>query len=152
MPEIRVLRKGDEGAVRTLILGILNREFSVDQKAYPLTDLEAIQSHYRGPRDTFLIAEVDHRIVGTVAVKEDDEKTALLRRIFVDSAHRGKGLGSRLVEQALAFCRKKGYRQVVFRGTARMEQALSLMRHKGFIEKERIPFGEVEMIHFRLTL
>jgi len=33
-----------------------------------------------------------------------------------------------------------------------MTQALVLMQRKGFVEKERIRLGEVEMIHFHLTL
>ena len=148
---IRPLHKQDEEAVRDLIFSILDEEFSVEQRAYPATDLEAIEKHYRGPRDIFLVAVEDHRIVGTIAVKEDDAKTALLRRIFVDSAYRGKRYGSQLVDQALAFCRKKGYKRVAFRGTASMEKALALMRRKGFVEKERIRFGGVDMIHFNLT-
>ena len=149
---IRPLQKQDEEAVRDLIFSILDEEFSVEKKAYPVTDLDAIEKHYRGPRDIFLVAVEDGRIIGTVAVKEDDAKTALLRRIFVDEIYRGKRYGSQLVDKALAFCREKGYRRVAFRGMASMEKALALMKRKGFLEKERIRFGEVEMIHFNLTL
>lgn len=149
---IRSLQQQDEEAVRDLIFSILNEEFLVEQKVYPVTDLDAIEKHYRGPRDTFLIALEEHRIVGTVAVKEDDVKTALLRRLFVDTAFRGKKYGSQLVDRALAFCREKGYKRVAFRGTASMEKALALMQRKGFTERERVCFGEVEMILLQLSL
>ncbi len=149
---IRPLQQQDGEAVCDLIFSILDEEFSVEKKAYPVTDLDAIEKHYRGPRDIFLVALDDHRIVGTVAVKEDDTKTALLRRLFVDGVYRGKGYGSQLVDQALTFCREKGYKRVAFRGTASMEKALSLMRRKGFKEKERIRFGEVEMVLLNLSL
>ena len=149
---IRPLQSQDEKAVRDLIFSVLDQEFSVEQKAYPATDLDAIETHYRGPRDVFLVALEDRRIVGTVAVKEDDAKTALLRRLFVDRSYRGKRYGSQLVDQALAFCRGKGYKQVAFRGTTSMDKALGLMQRKGFAEKERIHFGEVEMILLKLNL
>ena len=149
---IRPLRSQDEEAVRDLILSILDGEFSVEQKAYPATDLDTIEKHYRGPRDVFLVALEDRRIMGTVAVKEDDAKTALLRRLFVDPAYRGKRYGSQLVDRALAFCRGKGYKRIAFRGTVSMNRALGLMQRKGFTEKERIRFGEVEMILLNLDL
>ena len=149
---IRPLERKDEEAVRDLIASILDEEFALEKMAYPVTDLEAISEHYRGPRDSFFVAVEDGRIVGTVAVKEDDSKTALLRRIFVDASYRGKRFGSQLVERALAFSREKGYKRIVFRGTASMTQALALMQRKGFSEKERIRFGEVEMILLNRSL
>ena len=149
---IRPLQRQDEEVVRDLIFSILDGEFSVEQKAYPLSDLDAIEKHYQGPRDIFLVALENQRIVGTVAVKEDDTKTALLRRLFVDRADRGKRYGSQLVEAALAFCREKGYKRVAFRGTTSMEKARALKRRKGFTEKEKIRFGDVEMILLHLTL
>ena len=149
---IRPFKQEDEKAVKDLILSILDQEFSVEKSAYPPTDLDAIVSHYHGPRDIFLVAVEDNRVIGTAAIKEDDEKTALLRRTFVDAAYRGKRFGSQLVDRALAFCREKGYKRVAFRGTSGMSQALVLIRRKGFKEKARVRLGDTEMIHFNLTL
>jgi len=149
---IRPFDPKDGPAIRDLILTILDQEFSVEKKAYPPTDLDAIEHHYRGPRDIFLVAEEDRRIVGTLAVKEDDTGTALLRRLFVDAAYRGKRIGSQLVDRAIAFCRERGYKRISFRATTGMTKALALMRRKGFEEKEKLAFGEIEMIHFNLPL
>ena len=152
MMKVRPFHAGDEGAVKQLISSILNKEFLLEKKVYSDTDLDMISEVYSGERNVFLIGEVDHRIVGTVAIKEDDRHTALLRRLFVDPAHRGKKYGSCLVEEALAFCREKGYKKVVFRGTVSMSVALRLIQKKGFWETERIHFGEIEMILFSLLL
>jgi len=149
---VRPFRKEDEGAVRQLISAILNKEFFLEKKAYSETDLDTISEVYSGKRNIFLVGEVDHTIVGTAAIKEDDLETALLRRLFIDPTHRGKKYGSQLVDQALAFCRQKGYKKVVFRGTAGMTAATGLIRRKGFLEVERFRFGEIEMIHFSLSL
>ena len=152
MMKVRSFHAGDEDAVKQLISSILNKEFQLEKKIYSDTDLDMISEVYSGERNAFLIGEVDHHIVGTVAVKEDDRHTALLRRLFVDPAHRGKKYGSRLLEEALVFCREKGYKKVVFRGTVSMSVALRLIQKKGFWETERIHFGEIEMILFSLLL
>ena len=150
--KVRSFREEDEAAVKELISSILNREFLFEKKAYSDTDLNMISKVYTGSRNIFLVGELDHQIIGTVAVKEDDRDTALLRRVFVDPAYRGKKFGSRLVDEALQFCRQRGYKKVVFRGTTGMSAAISLIQKKGFSEIERIHFGEVEMIHFALNL
>jgi len=150
--KVRSFREGDEAAVKELVSTILNREFLLEKKAYSDTDLNMISKVYTGSRNIFLIGEVDDQIIGTAAVKEDDRDTALLRRVFVNPAYRGKKFGSRLVDEALQFCRQQGYKKVVFRGTTGMSAAISLIRKKGFSEIERLRFGEVEMIHFALNL
>ena len=152
MMKVRSFHAGDEDAVKQLISSILNKEFQLEKKIYSDTDLDMISEVYSGERNAFLIGEVDHHIVGTVAVKEDDRHTALLRRLYVDPAHRGKNYGSRLLEEALVFCREKGYKKVVFRGTVSMSVALRLIQKKGFWETERIHFGEIEMVLFSLLL
>lgn len=149
---IRPFGEGDEQAVQRLISSILDKEFQLEKKAYSDTDLNMILKVYSGDRNIFLVGEVDHKIIGTVAIKEDDRGTALLRRLFVDPAYRGKKYGSRLVDDALQFCRAQGYKKVVFRGTVGMAAAMGLIRKKGFLEVERISFGDVEMIHCALRL
>ena len=57
-----------------------------------------------------------------------------------------------MVDEALSFCRAKGYKKVVFRGTVGMAAALGLIRKKGFSEAQKISFGEIEMIVFTLSL
>ena len=150
--KVRSFREEDEAAVKELIGSILNREFLLEKGAYSDTDLHMISKVYMGSRNIFLVGELDHQIIGTAAVKEDDPETALLRRVFVDPAYRGKKFGSRLVDEALQFCRQQRYKKVVFRGTTGMSAAISLIQKKGFYEIERIRFGDVEMIHFTLSL
>ncbi len=150
--KVRSFKAEDQQAVKKLITSILDQEFQLERKAYSDTDLNMISETYSGSRNTFLVGEVNQKIIGTVAIKEDDRETALLRRLFIDPAHRGKQYGSQLVDEALTFCRKQGYKKVVFRGSASMSAALALGRKKGFAEVERLPFGPVEMIHLVLQL
>ena len=150
--KVRPFQKKDEEAVRGLISTILNQEFQLEKKAYSDTDLMTVAETYSGKRNIFLVGEEDARIVGTIAVKEDDKATALLRRLFVDPAFRGRKFGTQLVDEALQFCRKQGYKKVVFRGTVGMSAASALIRKKGFLEVERIRFGGIEIIRYGLGL
>ncbi|MBI3312234.1 MAG: GNAT family N-acetyltransferase [Candidatus Omnitrophica bacterium] len=149
---IRPSNSSDAPQIVQLVTSILQKEFSKDQPAYPLEDLQQISTLYSPPNSTFLVAEEDHRIVGTCGVKSDSSKTAILRRLFVDSACRGKGVGSALLERALDFCRQKGYREVVIRTSTRMEGAIRLCCSLGFQEDGRWDLGEVTLVLFRLKL
>lgn len=149
---IRPCVHSDAPRIVELVSGILAREFSADQAAYPVDDLERLSETYRGPNGIFLVAEDAGRIVGTCGVKAEDSHTALLRRLFVEASHRGKGIGRRLLEEAVAFCRKRGFRDVMIQTSARMERAIQLCRAIGFREEGRWALGEVTLVRYRLRL
>ncbi|OGX41435.1 MAG: hypothetical protein A3C53_00480 [Omnitrophica WOR_2 bacterium RIFCSPHIGHO2_02_FULL_68_15] len=149
---IRRFAPADAEAVRSLITGILAAEYAQDQAAYPAADLEKIAAVYGGPREAFLVADDGGRIVGTCAVKQDGETTAILRRFFVATTHRGQGLGVRLVEEAIAHCRTHGYRMIRIRTSGRMAAAIAVCRRHGFQEDERIQLGTVHLIMMSLRV
>ena len=149
---IRPALQTDGAQVVTLITSILAGEFPLDQGAYPADDLERIPETYAGPLNAFLVAEEDHRIVGTCGIKADGTETAILRRLFVDPRCRGKGIGSELLISALNFCRKNGFREIVIRTSTRMEQAIRLCRAQGFQEEGVWDLGQVKLVRFRLKL
>lgn len=150
--QIRKVTKEDVPHVIKLITTILHQEFGKEAKAYPQLDLYTIEHTYGGERDAFFIAEKEGHIVGTAAIKEDDKNTALLRRVFVDPKYRGKGYGKNLINKAIEFCKKHGYRNIYFRGTNRMDTALQLCKKVGFIEKERIDVEDFQIITCNLNL
>ena len=135
-----------------LVTHVLSTEFPADQAAYETQDLVDLAQTYRGPRNAFFVAEEDHRIVGTCGVKADSPETAILRRLFVDSQHRGKGIGSSLLKQALEFCRIQDFREVIIRTSSRMEQAARLCQAVGFKPDGIWSFGPVTLMRYRLPL
>ncbi len=149
---IRPSQPADGPKIAELVSGILQREFPADQSAYPADDLAHITEHYQGPGSAFLVAEEGQRIVGTCGVKEEDSKTAILRRLFVDPAYRGQGVGKDLLKKALEFCRSRGFREVVIRTSSNMEQAIRLCGSLGFKEQGRWTLGAVTLVRFHLKL
>lgn len=134
MVNIRPVQPADAPEVKSLIEGIMGDEFSAARGLYAIHDIDDPAKYYSGSKDIFLVAELDGRVVGTVAIKEDTQKTALLRRIFVRKDFRGQGYGEKLLAKAMEFCFEHDYENVVFRGVDKMQKALKLCLKNGFQE------------------
>jgi len=144
---VRSFRSTDSSGIKSLVTSIMDKEFQAEQEAYRYGDLDDISSAYGSLREKFLVAEEDAKVVGSVGIKEDSASTALLRRLFVHKSHRGRGIGSMLVDVAIDFCKMNGYKHLVFRATSSMKQAVKLLKdNKGFVESEKHPFGSVEIV------
>ncbi len=91
-------------------------------------------------RDGFWIAAEDDEIIGGIAI--DGSRTpeaAQLRFFIVDDAHRGAGLGERLMRTALDFCRDAGHRRVFLTTFAGLHAARELYERHGFTLTEERP-------------
>ena len=149
---IRPVKAGESPAVTALVTGILATEYAADQAAYPADDLAKLSVAYGGPGETFLVAEVRGQIVGTCGVKRDGQTTALLRRLFVDPAARGQGVGLGLVHAAIAHCRAQGYKQIRIRTSDRMTAAIAVCRKLGFHDGEQLSLGPIHLVLMTLRM
>ncbi len=78
------------------------------------SELAAFFTRYDESRDGFWTAAIDGRIQGAIALDGIDagNKGAHLRWFIVSEACQGKGVGKRLIDSALVFCRRREYRSV----------------------------------------
>jgi len=150
--EIRKYHESDAKGVKVLIAKVLSDEYPAEAQAYPTEDLEDISSSYGKLGEAFFVAHLDGKIVGTVGVKQEDRRTALLRRLFVDATQRKKKLGGRLVDRAIEFSREVGYEELIFKTTSTMEDAVQLGEKKGFVPKARLNMGQIDLVKFALYL
>ncbi|QQR36074.1 MarR family transcriptional regulator [Devosia oryziradicis] len=67
------------------------------------------------PSKALWIAEQDGEVAGSVFIIPASEEpgTAQLRMLYTEPAFRGRGIGKRLVEEAVRFSRASGYRRVM---------------------------------------
>ena len=100
----------------------------------------------------FLVLENQGEIIGTVAIKEEDKDTALLRRLFVSPLFRNKGCGKSLVDSAVQFCKKHNYQTIIFQGNEKMIAALRLCAKQGFKEKEAAVIDNLAILRYSLNL
>jgi GNAT superfamily N-acetyltransferase len=150
--KIRKFSSHDEASIQALIKKILADEFPESAHAYPVDDLNDISGSYGKLGEAFFVASQNGNILGTVGIKCDDERTALLRRLFVSAEARGKRLGERLLDRAIQFAFECGYNELIFKTTSTMDQALSLGKKKGFVPKARIEVGPIQLLKFALNL
>lgn len=149
---IRRFQAEDQTPVRDLISDIMDAEFREAKTAYPSEDIDNIPTAYGGLGEAFFVAARGDRIVGTVAVKKEDNRVALLRRLFVSSGDRGKQIGLKLIDRALKFCEEVGYQEVVFKTTSRMEGAIKICAKRGFVPRAKLKLGSVDLLKFSLSL
>jgi putative acetyltransferase len=87
-------------------------------------ELDALPGDYR-----LLLAE---HAAGCVAVRFLDPKTAEMKRLYVRSTHRGKGLGRALAEAAIAVAREAGCARIVLDSLPKMREAQALYETLNF--------------------
>ncbi|MFC1497983.1 GNAT family N-acetyltransferase [Verrucomicrobiota bacterium] len=146
MVNINRIKPDDTEDVKNFINSIMQNEFPEESSAYEYHDLDNPLEHYKGEREIFLVAKKDGQIIGTAAIKEDSQDSALLRRVFVHERYRGKGYGKMLLSKAMEFCFNQNYKNVIFRGTNGMQNALKLCIKNGFEQKDIAKFGKLDLI------
>lgn len=87
---------------------------------------------YDPRKDYFAVAELDGKIVGSIVINGLSEETAQLRWFLVHPDARGRGLGHKLIDGALAFCRERGFKKVNLWTISELKAAAHLYRQAGF--------------------
>ena len=112
--------------------------------AFVVPDLLGFDAHYMAPRGAFWVVRDDTRVVGSVGVDRKDERTAELKRLYVDASLRGRGIGQRLVETVLDWARAEGFGRVMLWSDTRFENSHRLYRRLGFTQLgERTVEGDI---------
>lgn len=85
------------------------------------------------------VAERDGRLVGCIAIVAVSDNVAQLRWFLVEPGARGAGLGRRLMQEAVAFCRDRGYATICLWTVSALTRAAKLYRAFGFCKVEEQP-------------
>lgn len=93
-------------------------------------------------------ALVDNDPVGYIEVgtRRNDPERGFIFNLYLKPEWRGKKLGDQLEDYALAWCRKRGFRQVRLRTVAANGKAMAFYRHLGYVYSEESENGMVFLI------
>lgn len=83
-------------------------------------------------KEFMLIPEMNGQPVGSIVIAKADDKTAQLRYFLLEPETRGRGLGHKLVDMALDFCKEKGYSHVFLETISSLKTARHIYASKGF--------------------
>ncbi|HKA20060.1 MAG TPA: GNAT family N-acetyltransferase [Blastocatellia bacterium] len=132
------LRPGDIGYVTYLHGTLYAAECGWDHtfEAYvagPLAEFAKSQKD----RERIWIIEKGAEIVGSIAIVEASEYEAQLRWFLLHPSLRGQGIGRFLMEEAMRFCREKGYSRIFLLTEKSLLAAARLYRDYGFVLTEQ---------------
>ena len=98
------------------------------------TEMSEFINRYDKTRDCIWSAMVDRQIEASITIDGIDAigKGAHLRWFIASDKIRGQGIGARLIDLAMDFCRQKGYRKVFLHTFKGLEPARRLYEHHAF--------------------
>jgi ribosomal-protein-alanine N-acetyltransferase len=149
-------------AMRRATVADLERVLEIERLSFPAPWPRDYLAQHLGD-DGFVVIEHESRVVGytVIGVKIPSFLARLERRtralltgqepqepppvghilnIAVDPAYRRKGLGKRLLEYALDYCRQLGAERVELEVRTGNSAAIALYQKYGFVIRERVPF------------
>ena len=91
-------------------------------------------SGYLPPSGTFIVARVGDMVAGCVGIKRFDKESCEMKRLYIRSCYRGRGIGQLLCNYVIGWCQKAMYRRILLDSNAEMKEAVSLYLKCGFIE------------------
>ena len=138
-PDFRIvpLDKSMEEDVRHFILDILENEYKYPRRKRP--DLEHISKYYQKGHGNFWVAIVEDEVVGAIALSEYSGGRGYVKRFFVKSSLRGKGLGKQLFTTMLQAAKSGGFKALYLGVSEDMNGAVPYYERQGFRRIESLP-------------
>lgn len=144
------LQPGDVGYLTYLHGKLYAEEYDYDYTfdayvAIPLAEF----SLRNNPREQIWLAEQDQQIKGAIAIVEKTAALAHLRWFLLHPELRGHGLGKRLLDLAVNFCRIQNYSQIILGTATELNKAKAMYEMAGFkqITREtKIIWGKEETL------
>ena len=132
------LKPGDMGYIIYLHGLLYAQEYQWDHtfEGYVADGLARFALSYNPHQDRLWIAELDGQIVGCLGIVGLSESETQLRWFLVHPACRGQGLGRQLLNEALHFCRERGFKSISLWTVSELEAAAHLYQSVGFHKTE----------------
>ena len=130
--------------IASVILPIQQSELNIPISLDAQPDLKDIPGHYQKDNGNFWVALDKERVVGTAALLDIGQQQGALRKMFVSRAYRGtsQGVSGALLDTLLAWCRKRGLRQVFLGTSSKFPAAHRFYEKHGFRKIQRAELPE----------
>lgn len=130
------IRSAADGEGLRIAQRLIRAHFAAHSTAHDAESSErivaALPHPYVAPRGGLWVAYVDGVGAGCAALREIDEETAEVKRMYVDPEMRGQGIARALAKHVIGSAREIGYRRLRLGTLATMKPAQSLYESLGF--------------------
>ena len=133
----------DVDAVRQLVLAHVDERASMPGIEHMRADAIRLPGPYIAPRGAIWLAQAGEHPIGCVALRPLPGGIGEVKRMYVDRAWRGKGVGRVLMETLIARARVLGYHHLRLGTLSEMSAARSLYASLGFVPIERYRADEM---------
>ena len=141
--QVRLARPRDARAFLDAYRSVAAEKRFIQTEVVPHTH-RYYRKRFRRPWETnaaHLLALEDGRVVGGISIRRDDHPATdhvATFGMFVVSSHRGRGVGSALLSEALRWARSYGVERVELSVYPHNDAAIALYRRFGFVEEGRL--------------
>lgn len=137
---IRPATAADAQPIRALVGSVLQEYGLAPDPAGIDRDLEDPIASYRGAGGELdAVVDGSGRVVGCCGVLPRADGACELRKMYLAKEARGRGVGKRLLDRALAFARGRGFARIELETASVLDTAIALYRAAGFRDLERRP-------------
>ena len=144
---------GEVAEVQRLVLAHAAARSTTPGVEYMRADALGLPGPYVPPRGGLWLATSDDLGIGCVALRPLDAEAAEVKRMFVDAAWRGRGVGRALLETLIDGARARGYKILRLGTLQDMTVAQSLYHSLGFTPIDRYRADElIDTTFYELTL
>ncbi len=132
-PRLRPATNADCEAVRDLVFSVLAEYGLKPSPGCTDADLNDIEQAYLTRGGVFyVLQEQDSSIIGSYGLYPMEAGSCELRKMYLHRNYRGKGLGQRLLEDALAHAKELGFRRITLETASVLKEAIRLYERYGF--------------------
>ncbi|WP_088014102.1 helix-turn-helix domain-containing GNAT family N-acetyltransferase [Gottfriedia acidiceleris] len=152
---IRPFKPGDVGYIAYIHGKIYSTTYQFGRvfEYYVMKGLSEFLLNHNGGE--LWVAEVNGEIVGSIAITKANESVAQLRWFVLDEKYQGLGIGKKLIETTLDFCKENQYGHVFLWTVSILETARYLYKKYNFTlteEKPNFEWTGTELIEERWDL
>ena len=127
-------------SIRKAALPDLDAAFRIVEEYYDAANVVArdtkqeFQHYYFGERSGAWLASQENNVVGCIALRElpEIQRSAEIKRMYVQPAHRGSGIAKQLLDAVERFAAKAGYEWLYLDSAPGMDTAVRFYQRNGF--------------------
>lgn len=143
--------KKNRAEVKKFVLTVLS-EFGFPYNKEADFDLGEIEKYYSKKNSSiFLLYLKKDKILGTIALKRQDEDTAELKRFYIANEYRGQGVGQQLHSEILKYARVFKYKKIILDTTPNMLKAIEFYKRAGY-KRMKKQAQNLEQVYFCLNI